>query len=86
MRERERERESAVKSLSSLSPSVSYSEPVPEGGPPSFNGRLVKYTYKLAVGAQKPGCPAQIARIPFHVRTIPGRNLSERWLHRRTSL
>ncbi|CAI8022568.1 RAB6A-GEF complex partner protein 2, partial [Geodia barretti] len=50
---------------------VSYSEHVPEGGPPSFKGRLVKYMYKLAVGAQRPGCPAQISRIPFHVRTIP---------------
>lgn len=49
-----------------------YSEQVPLGGPPSFSGRLVKYTYKLAVGAQKPGCAAQITRIPFHVMTIPG--------------
>ena len=51
---------------------VSYCEQVPSGGPPSFSGRLVKYTYKLAVGAQRPGCPAQISRMPFHVRTIPG--------------
>ena len=58
--------------LSSLFSAVSYSEQVPAGGPPSFNGRLVKYIYKLAVGAQRPGCPAQISRIPFHVRTIPG--------------
>lgn len=50
---------------------ISYTEQVPSGGPPSFNGRLVKYTYKLTVGAQRPGCTAQISRIPFHVRTIP---------------
>ena len=53
-------------------PAVMYSEQVPVGGPPSFSGRLVKYTYKLAVGAQKPGCAAQITRIPFHIMTIPG--------------
>jgi len=50
---------------------VSYSEQLPSGGPPSFSGRLVKYSYKLTVGAQKPGCPAQIMRLPFRVLVIP---------------
>ena len=50
---------------------VVYSEQLPIGGPPSFMGRLVKYSYKLAVGAQRLGCPAQISRIPFRVLVIP---------------
>ncbi len=50
---------------------VVYSEQLPAGGPPSFTGRLVKYSYKLAVGAQKLGCSAQISRIPFRVFVIP---------------
>lgn len=48
-----------------------YSEQLPLGGPPSFSGRLVKYSHKLAVGAQRLGCPAQITRIPFRVLVIP---------------
>ena len=48
-----------------------YSEQLPAGGPPTFSGRLVKYSYKLAVGAQKLGCPAQISRVPFRVLVIP---------------
>lgn len=50
---------------------VVYSELLPLGGPPSFSGRLVKYSHKLAVGAQRLGCPAQISRIPFRVLVIP---------------
>lgn len=56
----------------SPSPPVLYSEQVPVGGPPSFSGRLVKYSYKLAVGAQRPSGPAQISRLAFRVITIPG--------------
>lgn len=52
---------------------VTYREEVPTGGPPSFHGRLVRYTYKLTVGAQKPNCPAQIVRIPIRIITIPVR-------------
>ena len=55
-----------------LFPSVMYSERVPSGGPPSFGGRLIRYSYKVAIGAQKPNCPAQIIRIPFRLMTIPG--------------
>ncbi len=54
-----------------LSCTVTYSEHLPSGGPPSFSGRLVKYSYKLTVGAQKPGCPTQIVRLPFRVLVIP---------------
>ena len=43
------------------------------GGPPSFNGRLVRYIYKLAVGAQKPNCPTQITRLPVWVVTVPSK-------------
>ena len=57
--------------LSPPPPAVVYSELIPSGGPPTLSGRLVKYAYKLAVGAQKPGCPARIIRVPFRVRVIP---------------
>lgn len=57
--------------MTRLLPPVTYSEQLPSGGPPTFSGRLVKYSYKLAVGAQKLGCPAQISRIPFRVLVIP---------------
>lgn len=50
---------------------ATYSEQLPSEGPPSFSGRLVKYSYKLAVGAQRLGCPAQITRVPFRVLVIP---------------
>ena len=58
-----------------LSSAVMYTEKIPSGGPPSFSGRLVKYSYKLAVGAQKPNRPASIIRIPFRVMTIPGESM-----------
>ena len=51
---------------------VLYSEQVPCGGPPSFSGRLAKYSYKLTIGAQKPNCAAKIMRLPFRVMVIPG--------------
>ena len=50
---------------------VVYSEQLPSNVPPSFAGRLVKYSHKLTVGAQKVGCPAQISRLPFRVLVIP---------------
>ncbi len=49
---------------------VLYSEQLPPG-PPSFGGRLIKYSYKLTVGAQKLGCPTQMIRVPFRVLVIP---------------
>ena len=51
---------------------VLYSEQVPSGGPPSFSGRLAKFSYKLTIGVQKPGCAAKITRLPFRVMVIPG--------------
>lgn len=50
---------------------VVYGEQLLSSGPPSFSGRLVKYSYKLAVGAQRLACPAQVIRIPFRVLVIP---------------
>ncbi|XP_011410006.1 PREDICTED: RAB6A-GEF complex partner protein 2-like [Amphimedon queenslandica] len=50
---------------------VSYTEIIPLGGPPSFHGHIVRYVYKLAVGVQKPNCPAQITRLPIRVIQIP---------------
>ena len=55
-----------------VSITVMYSEQVPNGGPPSFSGRLAKFSYKLTVGVQKPGCTAKITRLPFRVMVIPG--------------
>ncbi len=55
-----------------LPSAVFYSEQIPRGGPPTWSGRLVKFSYKLAVGAQRPGAQTQIFRIPFRVMTIPG--------------
>lgn len=55
----------------SFSFTVSYFEEIPKSGPPTFSGRLVRYVYKLTIGAQKPNCPAQIIRIPIRVITIP---------------
>lgn len=48
-----------------------YSEQLPSSAPPTFSGRLVKYSHKLTVGAQKLGCSAQISRLPFRVLVIP---------------
>lgn len=56
---------------------VVYSEQVPSGGPPSFSGRLAKYSYKLTIGTQKPGCAAKITRLPFRVMVIPGKSAIE---------
>ncbi|XP_064390826.1 RAB6A-GEF complex partner protein 2-like [Halichondria panicea] len=53
------------------SKNVLYSEQIPGGGPPTWSGRLVKYSYKLAIGAQRPGSQTQIFRIPFRVMIIP---------------
>lgn len=50
---------------------VVHSEQLLSSAPPSFTGRLVKYSHKLTVGAQKLGCPAQISRVPFRVLVIP---------------
>ena len=58
-----------------LSYAALYSEQIPSGGPPSFSGRLVKYSYKVAIGAQKPGSQTQIFRILFRVLTIPGKSV-----------
>lgn len=52
---------------------VPYTEVIPVGGPPSFNGHFVHYVYKLTVGVQKPSCPAQITRLPVRVILIPGK-------------
>lgn len=49
-----------------------YTEQVPESGPPSWNGRLVRYSYKLTVGAQRISGTVQMLRIPFTVLKLPG--------------
>ena len=51
---------------------VTYREQIPAAGPPSFQGRLIRYTYKLTVGAKRLQHPSQITRIPIRVILIPG--------------
>ena len=52
---------------------VDFSETVPLYCVPSFTGRLVRYTWKLSVGASRGvNADAQIIRIPFQVMTVPG--------------
>lgn len=48
-----------------------YTESIPEDGPPSWNGRLVRYSYKLTVGAQRLSGTVQLLRIPFTVVKLP---------------
>ena len=52
---------------------VDYSEIVPVHCMPSFTGRLVRYTWKLSIGASRGvNADAKIIRIPFQVMTVPG--------------
>lgn len=53
--------------------SDTYVESIPEDGPPSWNGRLVRYSYKLTVGAQRLSGTVQMLRIPFTVLKLPGK-------------
>jgi len=50
-----------------------YTEQIPENGPPSWSGRLVRYSYKLTVGAQRLSGTVQMLRIPFTVLKLPGK-------------
>ena len=52
---------------------VDFSETLPMYCVPSFTGRLVRYTWKLSVGASRGlNADAKIIRIPFQVMTVPG--------------
>ena len=51
-----------------------YTESIPEDGPPSWNGRLVRYSYRLTVGAQRLSGTVQMLRIPFTVLKLPGKD------------
>ena len=52
---------------------VDFSEAVPLYCVPSFAGRLVRYTWKLSIGASRGlNADAKIIRIPFQVMTVPG--------------
>lgn len=50
-----------------------YTEQIPESGPPTWSGRLVRYSYKLTVGAQRLSGTVQMLRIPFTVLKLPGK-------------
>ena len=52
-----------------------YTEVIPEDGPPSWSGRLVRYSYKLTVGAQRLSGTVQLLRIPFTVLKLPGMDI-----------
>ena len=52
---------------------VDFSETLPLYCVPSFTGRLVRYTWKLSIGASRGlNADAKIIRIPFQVMTVPG--------------
>ena len=53
-----------------------YTEVIPEDGPPSWSGRLVRYSYKLTVGAQRLSGTVQLLRVPFVTLKLPGTNIS----------
>uniref|UniRef100_A0AAZ3P146 GP1 homolog, RAB6A GEF complex partner 1 n=1 Tax=Oncorhynchus tshawytscha TaxID=74940 RepID=A0AAZ3P146_ONCTS len=50
----------------------SYSEVVPNDGPPSFRGQSVKYVYKLTIGCQRVSSPIKLLRVPFRVLVLHG--------------
>ncbi|KAK6323315.1 hypothetical protein J4Q44_G00056540 [Coregonus suidteri] len=54
------------------SKTYSYSEVVPNHGPPSFCGQSVKYFYKLTIGCQRVNSPIKLLRVPFRVLVLHG--------------
>ena len=48
-----------------------YVETVPLECIPSFSGHLVRFTWKVSVGASRPTVEAKLIRIPFRVLTVP---------------
>ncbi|KAM6949312.1 RAB6A-GEF complex partner protein 2 isoform 2-T2 [Aplochiton taeniatus] len=54
------------------SKTYSYSEVVPNDGPPSFRGQSVKYVYKLTIGCQRVNSPIKLLRVPFRVLVLHG--------------
>uniref|UniRef100_A0A069DTN7 Putative retrograde golgi transport protein rgp1 n=1 Tax=Panstrongylus megistus TaxID=65343 RepID=A0A069DTN7_9HEMI len=58
--------------LPGLSKSFVYTEVLPPEAPPSYRGKLVKYSYKISIGAQRVNCPIKLLRIPLRVLAISG--------------
>ncbi|XP_073993064.1 RAB6A-GEF complex partner protein 2 [Rhodnius prolixus] len=58
--------------LPGLSKSFVYTEILPPEAPPSYRGKLVKYSYKISIGAQRVNCPIKLLRIPLRVLAISG--------------
>ncbi|BET02518.1 Rgp1 [Nesidiocoris tenuis] len=54
------------------SKSVVYTEILPPEAPPSYKGKLVKYSYVITVGAQKLNRPFKLLRIPIRVLAVTG--------------
>ncbi|KAF6197640.1 hypothetical protein GE061_008606 [Apolygus lucorum] len=52
------------------SKSVVYTEVLPPEAPPSYKGKLVKYSYVITLGAQKLNRPFKLLRIPIRVLAI----------------
>lgn len=54
------------------SKTVTYHEKIPVG-PPSYSGGLVRYVYKLVVGAQVVGKSAKLIRFPLQIIPLPNK-------------
>ncbi|XP_014243659.1 RAB6A-GEF complex partner protein 2 [Cimex lectularius] len=55
-----------------LSKSFVYTEVLPPEAPPSYRGKLVKYSYKISIGAQRVNSPTKLLRLPLRVLAIAG--------------
>lgn len=47
-----------------------YRERIPNDAPPSYRGQLVKYSYKIIIGAQRVNSPVKLLRVPIRVLPI----------------
>lgn len=54
-----------------------YREKIPSDSPPSYRGQLIKYSYKITIGAQRVNSPVKLLRIPIRVLPLCETVLSE---------
>lgn len=47
-----------------------YRERLPSDSPPSYRGQLVKYSYKITIGAQRVNSPVKLLRVPIRILPI----------------
>lgn len=50
-----------------------YEEMIPNDLPPSFQGQIVKYFYKLKIGVQRIGSAIKMFQIPLHFVSFPSK-------------